>query len=77
MKIKQTKEEIAKQVKELVMSDEIVKTQLKNLKVQRRQWTSSKKWRKSLEVTNAASCGWPTSKETYLKHLKPTTNLYT
>ena len=47
------------------------------LKVQRIQWKLSKKWTKSLEVTNAQSYAWPTNKERYLKHLKPTINLYT
>ena len=45
------------------MSDEIVNKDIENLtekfKVQRRQWKLSKKWRKSSEVTNAASYGWP------------------
>ena len=57
------------------LSKKISKTQLKNLKVERRQWKLSKKWRKSQEVTNASSYGWPTNKGKYLKHLKPTINL--
>ena len=48
----------------------ILKTQLKTLKVQRRQWKSSKKWRKSLDVINAASYGWPRNIKKYLKHHK-------
>ena len=39
------------------LSKKISKTQLKNLKVERRQWKLSKKWRKSQEVTNASSYG--------------------
>ena len=43
------------------MNDEIVNKNMKNsakkLKAQRSQWKLSKKWRKSLEVTNAASYG--------------------
>ena len=63
------------------MKDDIVTKDCKNsaekIKVQRGPWKFSKKWRKLSEVTNAASCYWPTKKEKYLKHLKPTTNIQT
>ena len=48
----------------------ILKTQLKTLKVQRRQWKSSKKWEKSLDVINAPSYSWPRNIKKYLKHHK-------
>ena len=71
--IRKTKEKIMKHVKESTIINEIANEDIENTakasKVQMRQWTSLKKWRNLLEVTNVVFSDLPTNKVIYLKDL--------
>ena len=62
-----------KHVKKSTIINEIANEDIENTakasKVQMRQWTSLKKWRNLLEVTNVVFSDLPTNKVIYLKDL--------